>query len=146
MPRQILNAIVHEKSNLDFWTVIEPSGEVTNYDLRGEAKMKTLTGLDQKPVLIDDTTDEKILESIPTFRKMLKIVAGNSQPKAGTDESIDLFQIGLKLKGEGDVQLEDADFKLLQSKTKDNPANFTSHILGQILLKFKDAEKAAEKK
>jgi len=108
--------------------------------------MKTLKGLDQKPVLIDDVTDEKVLETIPTFRKMLKIVAGNSQPKAGTDEAIDLFQIGLKLKSDGDVALEDAEFRLLHNKCKDNPANFTSHILGQILLMLKEAEKESEKK
>lgn len=108
--------------------------------------MKTLKGLDQKPALIEDVADEKILATVLTFRKWLKIIAGNSPPKPGTEESIDLYQIGLKLKVDGDVLLEDAEFKLLQSKAKDNSSNLPSQILGQILLKFKDAEKESDKR
>lgn len=108
--------------------------------------MKTLRGLDQKPELIEEITDEKILETIPTIRKYLKIIC-NSQPKPGTDEGTDLHQIGLKLKIEGDVQLEDAEFKLLLSKAKDYPNPFWGGFIhGQILNKFKEADREAEEK
>ncbi len=116
------------------------------FDKGDRLKVKTLKGLDEKPSLIEEVADEKVLEAIPTFRRMLRIIAGNSQPKPGTEESIDLVQIGLKLKVEGDVSLEDAEFKLLLAKAKDNRPDYSSQILGQILLKFKDAEKEADKK
>ncbi len=108
--------------------------------------MKTLTGLDQKPQLVEEPTDEKVIVLIPTFRTMLKRIAGNCEPKPGSEESIDLYQIGLKLAIEGDVQLEDAEFKLLFEKSKTNPTKFSSHVLGQLLLKFKDAEREADQK
>ena len=103
--------------------------------------MKTLKGLDQKPGTIEETTDERILEQIPSFRRLLKILVGNCVPKPNTDESVDLWQIGLKLKQEGDVQVEEAEFNLIRSKAKENPTQFTAHILGQLLNLLKEAEK-----
>ena len=103
--------------------------------------MKTLIGLNEKPVTIEDNPSAEVVESLPSFRRLLKIVVGNCVPKKGTEEAVDLYQLGMKLKVEGDVQLEDAEFKLLNTKLKDNPTEFTAHILGQLLGIMDKAEK-----
>lgn len=102
--------------------------------------MKTLTGLDTKPEPIEESTPKEILETFPTYRKLLKNCIGISKAKDG-DESIDLLQLGLKLKVEGDVSLEDAEFKMLKEKCSNNPLNWESHYQGQVMLKLKEAEK-----
>ena len=104
--------------------------------------MKTLTRLDAKPEAIEDTLTEAQKESIPTFRRCFKILVGNCIPKPQTDEAVDLWQIGLKLKQEGDVAIEDAQYKLLLSKSKENPTQFTAHILGQMIELLNEAGKA----
>lgn len=107
--------------------------------------MKTLKGLDQKPETLEtEGVPQNVLDTIPTFRRLFKILVGNCVPKPNTDEAADLWQIGLKLKCEGDVSIEDAEFKLLKNKAKENPTQFTAHILGQMLNKLSEAEKEAD--
>ena len=102
--------------------------------------MKTLRGLDSKPQLLEEVTDPKALAKVFTFRQLFKMVIGGTTAANG-DESIDLTQIGLKLKGGGDISLEEADFKLIQKKVEGNEAKLTAMFQGQLLLKLKDAEK-----
>ena len=127
---------------IEFWEVVEPSGNTQKYDIKGDSKMKILKGLDTKPSTIEDEITEAQRDTIPTFRRCFKILVGNCIPKPQTDEAVDLWQIGLKLKQEGDVPIEDAQYKLLLSKSKENPTQFTAHILGQMIELLNEAGKA----
>lgn len=102
--------------------------------------MKTIKGLDEKPTSFDDDVPPEILAQLPTYRKMLKAALGLGAAKDG-ENAIDLLQIGLKLRLEGnDVSLEDAEFKLLKERCNENPAQWQAHYHGQVMLKLREAE------
>jgi hypothetical protein len=105
--------------------------------------MRTIKNIDaQIEHFIDDNSfpeDQK--KQIPTFRQMFKAAVGLSLSKDG-EQAIDLYQLGLKLKiSESDINLEDAEFKLLKEKCGENPAKWIGHFHGQVMQKLKDSEK-----
>lgn len=101
--------------------------------------MKTLKDLDAKPEPMQEDTPAEIIATFPTYRKLMKSAVGTTVAKSG-EEAIDLVQLGLKLKIDGDVSIEDAEFKLLKEKCEANPMKWESHYHGQILLKLREAE------
>ena len=102
--------------------------------------MKTLRGLDEKPQLLEEIA-EKDKDKVLSFRQLAKTVIGRCKADNG-EESIDLTQVGLKLKAEGDVGLEDAEFKLLKAKVEKNEAELTALFQGQLLMKIRGSENA----
>lgn len=102
--------------------------------------MKTLKNLDEKPLSFEDDVPESVRATMPTFRKLMKAAIGMTAAKNG-EESVDLFQIGLKLAVDGDVQLEDAEFKLLNEACEKNPAQWIAHYQGQVIIKLRASEK-----
>jgi hypothetical protein len=98
--------------------------------------MKTLSGLDDKPVPINDDDDTT---NIVSYRKMFQHAVALAVPKSGV-HAVDLFQLGLKLKLDGAVALENAEFKLLEEVVEANPLQQRAHFLGQAMLKLKEAQ------
>lgn len=102
--------------------------------------MKTIKNIDEKPVLFEKEIPADVLSKIPTFRQYLKILISNVAVRS-SDETLDLYQAGLKLMIEGaDYQLEDSQFRLLQAKVNDNPLQWPVVIHAQLIQKFKQAE------
>lgn len=101
--------------------------------------MKKIKGLEDKLSPIEELP-KGVDVKLPTYRAMFKAAVGNSLGKSG-EESIDLYQVGMKLKIEGDsIDLEDAEFKLLREACEKNPAQWTAHYHAQVLMKLKEAE------
>ncbi len=102
--------------------------------------MKTIKNIDEKPKLLEQELPQDVLDKILTYRKWLKILISNIAGKS-SDESLDLYQAGLKLMVEGtDYTLEDSQFRLLQTKVNENPLQWPVPIHAQIIEKFKQAE------
>lgn len=101
--------------------------------------MKTITAVDEKPTHFQDDVPVDVLATLPTYRKMFKAAVGMGMAKDG-ENAIDLMQLGLKLKVDGDISLEDAEFKLLKERCSANPAQWAAHFHGQVMLKLKEAE------
>ena len=101
--------------------------------------MKTLTGLDERLKYFENLPPEAEAK-LPTYRGMVKISAGIVASKSPED-AIDLYHIGLKFSNEGDVILEDSEFKLLKDACIKNPGNWINQFYAQLLLKIKEWEK-----
>ena len=102
--------------------------------------MKTIKNIDEKPKLLEQELPQDVLDKILTYRKWLKILISNIAGKS-SDESLDLYQAGLKLMVEGpDCALEDSQFRLLQAKINENPLQWPVPIHAQIIEKLKQAE------
>ena len=107
--------------------------------------MKTIKNVDSKPEHFQDDIAPEVAATIPTYRKMFKAAVGMGLAKDG-ENAIDLVQLGLKLRVDGDINLEDAEFKLLKERCSQNPAQWTAHFHGQVMMKLKEAEKEGDKK
>lgn len=102
--------------------------------------MKTIKDVDTKPTHFQEDIPEEVAAAMPTYRKMFKAAVGMGLAK-DADNAIDLLQLGLKLKVEGDVQLEDAEFKLLKDRCSANTPQWQAHFHAQVMLKLKESEK-----
>lgn len=102
--------------------------------------MKTLVNIDTKPAPFEDNVSDDILLTIPSYRKLFRAAVGLCEAKDG-ENALDLIQIGLKLKCEGDVSIEDAEFKLLKETCSKNPCKWVANYHGQVMLKLKESEK-----
>jgi len=106
--------------------------------------MKTLKGLDEKLSTIEEIP-AGVDAKLPTYRLMYKAAVGGSLAKSG-DEAVEHYQLGLKLRIEGnEIDLEDAEFKLLKAAVEKNPSQWNAHFHAQVVLKIKDSEKSAPK-
>lgn len=103
--------------------------------------MKTIKGVDEKPEHFQEDVPAEVIATIPTYRRMFKAAVGMGLSKGG-ENAIDLVQLGLKLRIEGDITLEDAEFKLLKERCSENPAQWQAHFHGLVMLKLKEAENA----
>lgn len=102
--------------------------------------MKTIKNIDEKPNLLEANLSDDILAKIPTFRQYLKAMVSNMVGK-NPDESLDLYQAGLKLMVEGsDLSVEDSQFRILQAKVNENPLQWPVVVHAQLIQKFKQAE------
>jgi hypothetical protein len=77
------------------------------------------------------------------YRTVVSMSLGNSG-----DQALEMFELGLKIKQSktDDIELEDAEFKLLHEKVKENTLKQPAHFLGQLLSKLKQAENDSVKK
>lgn len=106
--------------------------------------MKKIKDIDQKPSHFQDDVPAETIDQMPTYRKMFRAAVGMALGRSG-EESIELYQIGLKLKLDGsELSLEDAEFKILKDKCQQNPVGWSAHFHAQCLLKLKEAEAAKE--
>ena len=100
--------------------------------------MKTIKGIDATPEPFDELPAGV---TMPSYRKLFKSAVAMGAA-ANAEEAIDLYQLGLKLKVEGEtVDLEDAEFKLLKKVCEKNTACWIAHYHAQALLKIKESEK-----
>lgn len=103
--------------------------------------MKVIKSVDDRPSHFEEQLPADVMAQIPTFRRMFKSVCGMGLAKSG-DEAVDLVQIGLKFSlAESDITLEDAEFKLLESRCAANPCGWQAHFHGQVMIKLREAEK-----
>jgi hypothetical protein len=103
--------------------------------------MKTLRGIDEKPMHVDDEMPQDRIDKIPTYRRMMRDAVSLGMAKSGA-QAIDLVQIGLKLKQvENEISLEDAEFKMLYDRCDLNPCQWQVFYHGQLMLKLKEVEK-----
>ncbi len=80
----------------------------------------------------------------PTFRRLLKNLMGGTKAKSG-EESLDMIQIGLKLKLEGDIEVDNNEFRILKTKAEANTLEWNANWQGQVLLYLKKMETESEK-
>jgi hypothetical protein len=97
--------------------------------------MRKLTGLDEKLIALFDETKPENIESMPTYRHLLKMAAGQGQPK-NADESRRMGRIIRKLRKETDVELSDEEFQALMARLCDNQPGFLVSIHSQLLEKL----------
>lgn len=104
--------------------------------------MKTIRGLNQKLVPIDDQPSQELIDGLPTLGNIMRMMICNSMAKDG-EEAIEIYNIGNKIKKDTDIlELEDAQFKIVKDKVfanKCNPAVFAA-FHAQVLLKVREAE------
>lgn len=111
--------------------------------------MKTLTRLNEHPSHFMDEgmcphCQQKIsgldVSKVVAFRRLLLNQIGGSVADNG-EESLDLNQLGLKLRQEQDsVDLEDAEFRLLKKYCERNQIRWVSHFQSQVLSLLKESE------
>lgn len=103
--------------------------------------MKTIKGLLSKPVPTEMQIEKGIKEVRDTYRKMFKQAVEHTLGKS-KENAIENYQLGLKLMQDQDeIQLEDAEFKLLKEACESNPLQWISHFQAQILIKLKESER-----
>jgi hypothetical protein len=106
--------------------------------------MKKLTGLDDKILNLEDVEVDE--SQLPTFRFLIKLIL-NKQVAKDADESLDVNQILLKLRQvEPDIELENAEFKIIREKVGKNEAKLFQGPHGQVLAYLDKCDKASEKK
>lgn len=86
---------------------------------------------------------ETHMNLVPTYRQMFSRLAVLAKPK-DDDESIMGYQLGLKIRSaEGDIlDVEDAEFRLLMRRTKENVMNWNTNEHAQVLICLQQIEKA----
>lgn len=98
--------------------------------------MKKIVGLEEKVKSFDEK--DTLLQP---FKEFFQAAVKFSVKKSG-EEAVDLFEILLKLKSaNGEVDLEDAQFKLLKACCNDNPVGWPSVVHGQLFKKLQESEK-----
>jgi hypothetical protein len=100
--------------------------------------MKKLTGLDEKIINLEDVVIKET--DLPSLRYLIKIIL-NKQVAKDADEAIDVNQILLKLRMvEPDIEFENAEFKLIQDKVRENKAQLFQGPHGQLLAYLKKCD------
>lgn len=98
--------------------------------------MKKIVGLDEKL--------EKLTESdrdFDTFRNYFRGAVALGISKPGVD-AVDAYELSFLIKKAGvEVDLEDAQFKLLKDRVTENVAQWPDWVKGQLLKKIQQAEK-----
>ena len=103
--------------------------------------MKKLTGLEEKLEKLNEKDSD-----MQSFKEFFKAAVSFSITKSG-DEAVDLFEIAIKIRrANGEVDLEDAEFKKLSSKVGENPVGWPSWVHAQLVSKLRAIEKESEKK
>lgn len=113
--------------------------------------MKKLTGLQDKPEVLEDFPSEDIRiaaeKTMPTFRQMLMAHVANAPANPEPEKAIGLMQVGLKIRSafkEADVEIENADFDALKEAVKSNGGKYWNHYQAQLYVKMKEWEKEVE--
>jgi len=108
--------------------------------------MKIIKGVNEKLELFS-LNEEGEQKDKASFKDMYRTVISLSMGNSG-DQALEMFELGLKIKGNksDELELEDAEFKLLKDKVQENKLQQPAHFLGQLLLKLKVAENDTVKK
>jgi hypothetical protein len=107
--------------------------------------MKTLKGLNSRPEILEENPTKEMIDDTPTFRRLFKIVIGNSLAKSG-EQAVDCVQIAMKLRIDADqIELEDAQFKIIKDKVDDNPTKMPAIFQGQMRMLLDKCEKDDKK-
>ena len=107
--------------------------------------MKVIKGIDEKLELFS-LTDEGEKKDKSSFKDMYRTIVSLSLGKS-SEQALEMLELGMKIKGvEKDLELEDAEFKLLKSKVEDNMTQLPAYFHAQLLLKLKEAENDSSKK
>lgn len=107
--------------------------------------MMTLKELSKKPEILDDNPTPELMKDVPTYRRLFKMVVGNSMATEKTEQAVDMVQIAMKLRiDEDSIPLEDAQFKLLREKVVENQVKMTALFQGQMINLLDECEKASK--
>lgn len=110
-----------------------------------EIQMKTIKGITEKLAVFSlrETQEVDSNSFQDVFRTIISLSIGKS-----AEQALEMFEIGLKLKNnkESNLELEDAEFKLLKEKVEANPNQQPAFFHAQLLLKLKEAENDSIKK
>ena len=105
--------------------------------------MKILKGLNNKPEILEENPTAEMTKDVPTYRRLFKMVVGNSIAKEKTEEAVDMVQVAMKLRIDEDtIPLEDAQFKILREKVIDNDVKLTALFQGQMIILLDEAKKS----
>ena len=107
--------------------------------------MKIIKGVNEKLDLFS-ISDEGEQKDKASFKDMYRTVISLSLGDSG-EQALEMFELGLKLKNTkaDDIEVEDAEFKLLKDKVQANKLQQPAHFLGQLLKKLKEAENDTKK-
>lgn len=107
--------------------------------------MKTIKGITEK-LEVFSLKDESEYDKT-SFQDVFRTIISLSLGKSG-EQALEMFELGLKLKKnkETDLELEDAEFKLLKDYVHENKTQQPVFFHGQLLKKLKEAEDAPSKK
>lgn len=98
--------------------------------------MKKIVGLDAQLEKLSENDRE-----FDTFKNYFRGAVALGISKPGNDAT-DAFEVALLIKRAGnEVELEDAQFKLVRDRVSENPGQWVDWIKGQLIKKLDEAEK-----
>lgn len=107
--------------------------------------MKTLKNVDREVEYLDGFNLPSGTK-LSTMRMLLKILLNRTVSKS-PDEAIDINQLLLKLRlVESDIQLENAEFKVMKEKVEANEMKMPQGEYGQLVTYVRECEKDSETK
>lgn len=82
-----------------------------------------------------------------SFQDVYRTIISLSLGKSG-EQALEMFELGLRLKRhkDADIELEDAEFKLLKEHVTENKTQQAAFFHGQLLKKLKEAENDSSSK
>lgn len=103
--------------------------------------MKTVPNIDERVTHYIDDVSDQIKTNLPTYRTMF-IISCSAALGKNRNETIDLFDLAMKIKkAPVDLELEDAEFKLLKSECDQNVGQWVAFLHAQLLRKLDISEK-----
>lgn len=107
--------------------------------------MKIIKDADAQIGWYSDDISDVDKEKLPTYRRLFKNAVGAAAPTSG-EEALDYYQLGTKLNLSPDIELEEAEFKLLKkacdgfslAKRMDG---WIAYVQAQVLIKLKESDK-----
>jgi ribosome recycling factor len=100
--------------------------------------MRKLTGLLKRTLPWKETTDQKVLEQMPTFQECFRMTLTQGVSRTADESRIALRTVR-KLKKGGDLELTDEEFRVLKERLEINAPQFITAIHGQLLEKLDDS-------
>lgn len=103
--------------------------------------MKKIIGIKEKLSHFNPDVGKEAEEHLPTFQQMFVSVLGGSPAENG-EQAIAMYQFGAKIKDNAgtDMEVEDAEFKLLKEKCQKNALGWVAHYYAQVLIKLKSSD------
>jgi hypothetical protein len=103
--------------------------------------MRIVSNIDTKPRLLENDLSPEILEKLPTFRQLLKVLISTSTEK-NAEAAQDLFNAGIKLVDAKEfVELEDSQWRHLHNKARENGPGWYVPFHAQVITLLEKAEK-----
>jgi hypothetical protein len=107
--------------------------------------MKVIKGIAGKLELFSLKDEVELDKS--SFKDVFRTIISLSLGKSA-DQSLEMLELGMKIKHnkEADLELEDAEFKLLKEKVEANLTQQPAFFHAQLLKKLKESENDSSKK